>query len=153
MILDNLAAIQQIAESGEYVAAVQAQNMVNAVSGPIYERIIVLPDNSQSLIQQKKKIRPEDIRSNQNPSAGTLSVSPNPIKTNNLTVTYMLPDDSDSASLVLSSLEGKVIRETELLRPSDKLLINTGDLANGMYFYTLSANGSRLRSLKFIIAR
>lgn len=64
---------------------------------------------------------------------GYLSIYPNPVA-NDLNISYDLPD-TEGASFVLYSVEGKVLMQKSLLGNQNKITLNTSSLCNGMYFY------------------
>ncbi|MCB0617175.1 MAG: S8 family serine peptidase [Saprospiraceae bacterium] len=150
MILDSLSVIGQIAESGEYLAAFQAQNMINAVSGPTYERIIILPEEIERSMEAPNNdiIEPADWMA----SDVYLSVSPNPLPSTSLTVNYSLPEQAGLNELLLQDIHGGVLKVHRLQNPSDKLLINLADISDGVYFYTLTSDGVGLRTVKLVDA-
>ena len=63
---------------------------------------------------------------------------PNPASTS-ATLDYMIPDGANG-KLLLRNLTGNLVREVNLEKPAGKIVINTFDLKDGLYFYSVLLN-------------
>lgn len=63
---------------------------------------------------------------------------PNPASTTT-TLEYMIPD-SAKGKLVLRNLTGNLVREVYLEKSAGRIVINTFDLKDGLYFYSVLLN-------------
>jgi hypothetical protein len=73
-----------------------------------------------------------------NPANGTFSLD------------YQLPQ-SLTGSVILCTLAGSVVKEQLIFVAAGKVTINTGDLVDGVYLYSLKVNGTTFRIRKVII--
>jgi hypothetical protein len=74
---------------------------------------------------------------------------PNPANSST-TITYSLPGAA-SGSVMIRNLLGTTVKEITLEANSGKLSLSTGDLPEGVYFYSLIVNGKTDASKKLII--
>lgn len=72
---------------------------------------------------------------------------PNPAN-DNFTFEYVL---SGSGTFVLSNILGAKIREIKLDDASGKISVNTGELSEGVYFYSVLENGRLVETNKLVI--
>lgn len=63
---------------------------------------------------------------------------PNPASTST-TLEYMIPDGANG-KLLLRNLTGNLVREVNLEKSAGKIVINTFDLKEGLYFYSVLLN-------------
>jgi hypothetical protein len=77
---------------------------------------------------------------------------PNPAS-NSTSFNYTLPSGISRAKLEVHNLLGSVVIDAIITEPQGKLTLSTADLQEGMYFYTLSAEGKSVSSGKLIIRR
>lgn len=77
---------------------------------------------------------------------------PNPAS-NSTSFNYSLPAGINLAKLEVHNLLGSVVKEKIITEPQGKITLSTADLKEGMYFYTLSAEGKSVISGKLIIRR
>lgn len=127
---------------------------INNVVGPTYERVVVLPidEDSKAYSDPQKPIDNLELRT-EGLTEIELKASPNPVTFSNSTVSYVLPEGTTTGELIITAIEGRVVHRQNLRNQSDKLLIDISMYENGVYFYTLLADGKHLKSVKFIIAR
>jgi hypothetical protein len=78
-----------------------------------------------------------------------LTAYPNPAD-NTATFVYRLAEGSDATVLVRNIL-GSVVKEVSLSGRDGKISVNTSDLANGIYFYSLVENGISVGTKKLIV--
>jgi len=90
-------------------------------------------------------------KNNENHSAFTVKVKPNPAH-NNVTFQYTLPVNAVSARLSLYNTTGKVLFTKQLTSNSHKLQYNCSHLKAGVYYYTVST-ASETVSGKWVIVR
>ena len=86
--------------------------------------------------------------------ASTLNAYPNPAN-NSTTITYSL-NKSGNVNIVITDIMGRTVKTMEqgsqVAGTSYNVNLNTSDLANGTYFYTLSVDGER-QTKKFVVNR
>jgi hypothetical protein len=79
--------------------------------------------------------------------------APNPF-THSTIVRYYIPDGSQNPSLIVSNLQGNVLKSYKLNSGgTQSITINGGELSAGAYFYTLFINGREVDSKKMILTR
>lgn len=74
---------------------------------------------------------------------------PNPAN-NSTSINYSLPVSS-SGSVIIRNLLGVVVKEVMLNQSAGKVSVFTGDLSDGVYFYSLKMNGMTDTTKKLII--
>jgi hypothetical protein len=74
---------------------------------------------------------------------------PNPAN-NTVNFEYSLNTDNEG-SVVIRNLTGTIVKKSELTSSENKLSVFTGDLPEGIYFYSLDINGKSLITRKLII--
>jgi len=74
---------------------------------------------------------------------------PNPAN-NSVNFSCSVPQDSD-AKLIIRNLLGTVVRDVDINSKSGKLSLNTSDLADGVYFYSVIVNGNPQFTKKLVI--
>lgn len=146
----NRTAIQQIANSGEYLAAVQAQNMLNQVDSIIYLPNLNLPNpgTPEGLIMPNN--------GNQNTvfdiSKSELTIIPNP--TNSHAVfAFVLPEEKENGNLIISDLTGKIIQHFPLSQNIGEVRWNTDYLDEGIYIVKLLVEKELLQTKKLVIIK
>jgi hypothetical protein len=152
VVLDNLSDIQRFAEAGNYLASVQAQSMVNSVLGPTYAQKIILPEVSQSrlfLPENSNELAGKDRKA---PANVSLTAVPNPAN-ETTAIFYKLPEGERTGKLKIFTFNGQLTEENEISSNSGKIVINTANLPNGVYFCTLMSASKEWMTLKLVIAR
>ena len=86
--------------------------------------------------------------------AASLNAYPNPAA-NNATISYSL-NKSGNVSIVVTDLMGRVVMNMEQGNQTAGVNytvdVNTANLANGTYFYTLNVNGEK-QTKKFVVSK
>jgi len=82
----------------------------------------------------------------------SFSAYPNPAD-QSATFSYELSDDLKSASaiLVVRNVLGSALYQGVLQNNSGKIIVNTANLCNGVYFYSLNVNGKSVITKKLIV--
>ncbi len=75
---------------------------------------------------------------------------PNPAS-NNVSFTYALPKQIATAKIAIRNLLGSMVTEVELNEQNGKKTINTGNLKDGIYFYSLIVNDKVFYTRKLIV--
>jgi hypothetical protein len=75
---------------------------------------------------------------------------PNPAS-NLFTVNYSYSSEVTDAAIVVADLMGKVVRNIPLNNNQGKITINTTDMANGIYIYSLRLNGRIVNTKKLVV--
>ena len=81
-----------------------------------------------------------------------LKVYPNPA-TDYVTFEYKLPEYVEQATLVITSITGKVVYEFDLKDIAGQILWDTRTIENGIYFYALKRGDKTLTSGKVSIMK
>lgn len=81
-------------------------------------------------------------------NSSKLNISPNPAS-NQVTIDYAL--SSANNSIVIKNLLGAVVATSDLSSSNGKTSINTTDFIDGIYFITITSNGTPVSSKKLII--
>lgn len=79
------------------------------------------------------------------------NVFPNPAM-DVVVIKHNLPLSGSSAELIVTDVNGKPVKTINADLSTDVIRVNTSDMTNGMYFYTLSA-GTVVRTGNFLIQR
>jgi hypothetical protein len=83
------------------------------------------------------------------PNVALFNAYPNPAN-NSVSFSCSVPQNSH-AKLMLRNVLGSVVREFDIDGNAGKLIINTSDLADGVYFYTFLVNGNSAVTKKLVI--
>lgn len=76
--------------------------------------------------------------------------SPNPARDLTL-IQYTLPGNAKSAKIRLLNAIGRVVKEIPVTQKQGQLILTTGNLPNGVYFYTLQADNNAVITKKLIV--
>ncbi len=77
---------------------------------------------------------------------------PNPA-TNRVTFEYSLPVGVNEARIIIRDILGNTVKKSLISDKEGKLIVNTENLTNGMYFYSVIVNEKMISSRKLIINR
>lgn len=78
---------------------------------------------------------------------------PNPFS-ESTTINYTLPENVNSASIIIFDLQGKQIKKFDLQqRGQGSILVQAGELYAGMFVYTLVVDGKEIASKKMILTK
>lgn len=78
---------------------------------------------------------------------------PNPFS-ESTTINYILPENVNSASVIIFDLQGKQIKKFDLQqRGQGSILVQAGELYAGMFVYTLVVDGKEIASKKMILTK
>lgn len=77
---------------------------------------------------------------------------PNPAKDNTM-IHFTLPENYLSAQITIRNLVGTVVLSEQIAEGSDRISLNTQDLTNGIYIYSLVINNQTVKSKRLIIAK
>jgi hypothetical protein len=77
---------------------------------------------------------------------------PNPAKDHTL-IHFTLPEDFLSAQITIRNLVGTIVLNEQIAEGSDRISLNTQDLTNGIYIYSLVINNQTVKSKRLIIAK
>ncbi len=78
-----------------------------------------------------------------------VDVFPNPV-TERATIKYNLPSQYNNGKIIIRNMVGNVVRSYDI-RGSGKINLEVCNLANGVYFYSITSNGINLSTKKMII--
>ena len=150
MVNQNRTTIQTIAESGEHLAATQAQNILNQVDSVIYLPSFNLPnlDNPEGLVisTQNNQNKTFDIQNT------ALTIIPNPTKSQAI-FAFELPKEKESGNLIISDLNGKIVQQLPLRQNKGEVNWNTGYLESGIYVVRLQTRNEILMTKKLVIIK
>jgi hypothetical protein len=77
---------------------------------------------------------------------------PNPLQ-NSTSIRYNIPKDTKNASLLISDVNGKTIKQVSITSGNGIVNLDTSLLSAGTYTYTLIADGNKIDSKKMVIAK
>jgi cell division septum initiation protein DivIVA len=77
---------------------------------------------------------------------------PNP-SNGNTTIRYSIPSSVKQASLIITNMQGQVIKSYSLNNSAGQLTIATAQLSPGNYFYSLITDGKKADSKQMTIGR
>jgi hypothetical protein len=75
---------------------------------------------------------------------------PNPANQQTI-INFQLPSPSSEARIMLRNLLGSVVKETRVTGVENKFALNTADLNNGLYFYSVMFENRILFTKKLIV--
>ena len=79
----------------------------------------------------------------------TCNVYPNPAN-QSANFTFSVPQDSD-ARLIIRNLVGNVVKDIPVTGNTGQIKVNTSDLAEGLYFYSVLINGTSQVAKKLVV--
>ncbi|MFK8101741.1 MAG: T9SS type A sorting domain-containing protein, partial [Saprospiraceae bacterium] len=82
----------------------------------------------------------------------TSSIAPNPFS-NVTTINYELPENTNTARLVVYNLNGVALKNFSLARESSRIDISANGMANGMYYYLIFADGQQISRNKMMVQK
>jgi hypothetical protein len=77
---------------------------------------------------------------------------PNPAK-DHTWIPFTLPDDVQNAQITIRNLVGTAVHTENLIPGSDRFRLNTSDLANGIYIYSLILDNQLVKSKRLVVAK
>ncbi len=69
------------------------------------------------------------------------------------TINYQVPADTQSAFIELYSITGALLKKLALDPSASSLMLNTSELQNGIYFYSLEVNGRIAKTNKLVVSK
>ena len=80
--------------------------------------------------------------------------TPNPFN-GTTTINYYLPGNSSNAQLIITDAQGHVLKDVVLgnSKGMGQAIVGAGDLASGIYFYSLVVNGKSVDTKKMVLAK
>ena len=131
-----------IAENSTGTAGAQAKGILEYAYG--YHYCKCLPDNTLGL----KNSTLETI-SVENDFVADISIEPNPSVTW-AAFNYTLPSDKSKGVIEITDISGKLIDKFTIKGKQGQKIWDTGNVLNGVYFYTLNTEGY-IKSGKIIV--
>ncbi|MBR1774019.1 MAG: T9SS type A sorting domain-containing protein [Bacteroidales bacterium] len=120
-----------------YVTVSFIENNTNEVLKSV--KVVYQLESSTPMIQNDKNVKL------------SLIAQPNPA-TNTTTVSYSVPAKYRNAKIVVRNTLGSVVKENSIKTGvAGKSAINVAELANGVYFYSIVADGATLVTKKLIV--
>ena len=133
------------------VKAVQELNKKNEELEQRIQKLEALLSNEELSLNKKP-----DTKYNETvylSSARLEQNSPNPSKTSTI-IRYYLPNEFSSASVVISDMKGKIIKNISLkAKGAGQINLNTVQLTSGTYSYSLLADGKQIDSRLMIVGK
>lgn len=83
---------------------------------------------------------------------GLIQNSPNPF-TNSTTIKYALPSSFKSALMTIKDANGKVVKNYNLTAQNGNVVLDGGELASGVYFYSLVVEGKTVDTKKMVLSK
>lgn len=85
-------------------------------------------------------------------SFGLSDPMPNPVR-DNANISFSLPAGTQNASIQLFTVSGSVLENLPLDPSANSVMINTAELQNGIYFYSLVVDGRITKTKKLIVSK
>jgi hypothetical protein len=139
--------LQNIAYNSSDDAAFQARSILCFFFDECIEEIIDITNTSSGRV-----IQVEDAMLELTQSLTNLNVYPNPA-TDYVNFDYELPEYIEKATVIITSITGKVIKEFDINDAEGQLLWDTRTIENGIYFYALKRGDKTLASGKVSIMK
>ncbi|OQP59938.1 hypothetical protein A3860_35430 [Niastella vici] len=133
---------------------VQSVQELSNVNDSLKAQIIALQSQVNDMLQQLTNLKNSIIATSINSALPALKQnSPNPFN-NNTVISYYLPPTIKYAQLVVSSVNGQILKNIPLKSYGEgQVTINAGELAAGSYFYTLTVDGQRIDTKQMILTK
>ncbi len=100
-------------------------------------------------VNVKYDTRPTGIENTYSKAINTINAYPNPA--NDYASIVYKAGNGTSASIILRNVLGSVVKNVTLNGTEGKFSLNTNDLTNGIYFYSLVSDGISVSTKKLII--
>lgn len=98
-------------------------------------------------------VLPKDVRNNSSEKLMyAVSIYPNPA-IQNTNLSWNISEKLDNCKIYIYSIAGKLIHTYDIQANEGKLTIETGNLSDGVYFYSLENKGEQKSTDKFIISK
>lgn len=78
--------------------------------------------------------------------------TPNPFK-ESTTIRFNLAEDVKSASICIFDMQGKMLKKIPVTQSEDRITINAFELGEGMFLYTLIADGKEIDTKRMILTK
>jgi hypothetical protein len=133
---------------------VQSVQELSNTNDSLKAQIINLQSQLNDMLQQLINLKNSIIATSINGNLPALKQnSPNPFN-NNTVISYYLPSTIKYAQLVVSSVNGQLLKTIPLKSYGEgQVTINAGELAAGSYFYTLTVDGQRIDTKQMILTK
>lgn len=116
-------------------------NIIDAVTEQLYKTFSVSFAGTSAI---------NNVRTNKDVVL-SLAANPNPAQ-NSTVLRYSVPSKYNNAKVVVRNTFGSVVKQSAIKTGvAGKVTFNTCDLTNGVYFYSIVANGSTLVTKKLIV--
>ena len=76
---------------------------------------------------------------------------PNPL-TKNTTIRYNIPANANNAQLIITDMNGKVIKQMPLSKGQGSVNVDASALSNGTYNYSLVVDGKKIETKRMVVA-
>jgi hypothetical protein len=77
---------------------------------------------------------------------------PNPLQ-NSTSIRYNISKDTKNASLLITDLNGKTIKQINIMPGNGVVNVDASSLSGGTYTYTLIGDGNKIDSKRMVIAK
>jgi len=140
----SLNTVSADAGTREYVSAV---GLLKLIFGGSYAEWIEPLNNNQN----NRLINNSQLTSNVS-SGSSLIIYPNPTNDNSI-LSYMLPENSISASIIIYDITGRVVHKHSLSISDSQIEIPSSTFNNGIYFCTLILNEVATDKIKLVVIK
>ncbi|MCK9401351.1 MAG: T9SS type A sorting domain-containing protein [Bacteroidales bacterium] len=135
--------IKALMNNSDGVLKMMLQNVLEVIDTINYHEPYILPESGQ----KSSEIRPIQIK--QTVHSSYLRVYPNPTS-NYCLIEYSLKIEGSDALIQIIDIHGCVIKQIEVYKDNDLLLVNLNDLPNGIYLFQLIEYGKKSGIQKMI---
>ncbi|HFA47643.1 MAG TPA: hypothetical protein ENJ95_01340 [Bacteroidetes bacterium] len=147
LVAANQATLTQVADAGDYYASKQAKLLLNEVNGETYLPHVELPDAGQ-----QELLAPPHNSSVVSVGTEQVVAIPNPAK-EMTTFHYSLGKESPAAMLVVKSVDGRTVWQSNLEHQAGHVNWHFGTVAGGIYFFSLKVDGKTILTDRLVIVR
>src|SRR6202008_3696147 len=133
---------------GNVTASIDAQSILAAVKVSQYQRIpgSITPNATRKGANQNGDAQGVDALATAN---DVFSIIPNPTA-DKTTIVFSL---KDNGRIVLADMLGNIIKMVDLQKDQQEYLLETTDLAQGVYFITIFEKDAKLSTRKLVVSK
>lgn len=138
--------VSNIANKGVELAHIQAQSLLNFAYNGTYRKEAYIP----SLIEAKPIFEEDEVLTEVKDWG--LKAVPNPSQ-NQTVLAYQVGEIEGEPQLIVRNVQGQVVLQKRLQKPSGEVLINTSDWVAGTYYCVITTANERSKVYKLVVVK